>query len=207
MSPWVCGSGKKVRAPLSHYGERLVVLDHGWPHDRRIRASWRRFDAVAEGQFQPLERKIVGKNVDQAAALEHIAPEIVDTVDMVGMRMRVDHGVDVADAGGQHLGAEIRSGIDDHACGAGSRNALDHRGRACAPILRIGGIAGAPVAGDARRAWRRAAAQNGEAQRIRHQAGLGILVNSLKKLVVVISAISSVLTPMVSASTAAVLAT
>ena len=54
-------------------------------------------------------------DVDQLALLQPVAAQIVDAVDMVGMRMRVDHGVDALDVRRQHLCSEIRSGVDDDA--------------------------------------------------------------------------------------------
>ena len=86
---------------------------------------------------------------------------------------------------------------------------------AAARVRRFFGLAGiaiAPVAGDARRAGRRAAAEHGEAQAVAtvqasSSAGCGILLNRRKKFAVVSAAISASLTPIVSASTAAVCAT
>ena len=48
-------------------------------------------------------------DVDQLALFEHEAAQIVDAVDMVGMRMRVDDRVDALDRCQQHLLAEIRA--------------------------------------------------------------------------------------------------
>ena len=122
-----------------------------------------------------------------------VAAQIVDAVDMVRMGMRVDHRIKFADAGGQHLRAKIRPGVDDdarHAAVFG--DPLDHRRSSRAAVFRIGRIAIAPIAGDARRAGRRAAAQNREAQPVAtdqasSSAGRGILLNSRKKFSVVIS--------------------
>ncbi len=81
--------------------------------DRRIGTARRRLEAIAERLPQPLQRRLVGMDIDQPALLEHVAAQIVDAVDVVGMRMRVDDGVDALDRRHQHLLAEIRPGVDD----------------------------------------------------------------------------------------------
>ena len=85
------------------------------PHDRRIGASGRRLEAIAEACFSRVKRRRVGIDVDQLALLQPVAAQIVDAVDVVGMRMRVDHRVDALDVRRQHLLAEIRAGVDDDA--------------------------------------------------------------------------------------------
>ena len=70
--------------------------------------------------------------------------------------MRVDHCIDPLDGGAQHLKAEIRPRIDHHSRAfAIGRNALDHRGCACAGSWGWPDRS-SPIAGDARRSGRRA---------------------------------------------------
>lgn len=67
------------------------------PHDRRIRTARRRLEAIAERLPQAQHRRLVGMDVDQVALLQHIAAQIVDAVNMVGMRVRVDDRIDAFD--------------------------------------------------------------------------------------------------------------
>ena len=115
----------------------------------------RRLEAIAERILEPRQCRPVAIDIHQPALLQHIAAQIVDAVDMVGMRMRVERRVEPRDAGHQHLLAKIRTGVDDDARRRAVRpDALGQRGAARAPVLRVGRIAIAPVAGDARRAGR-----------------------------------------------------
>jgi hypothetical protein len=99
----------------------------------------------------------------------HITAQIVDAVNMIGMRMRIEDRVDSLDVRCNHLLAKIRSGIDDDggraAVGAGL---FDQQGSAAAAVFRVDGVARAPVAVDARHAGRRAAAKDGEDPPHRH---------------------------------------
>jgi hypothetical protein len=58
---------------------------------------------------------VISVGVDRHALLgaEVVAPQVVEPVNMVGMRMGVEHGIDMLDPGGDHLLAEIRAGIDN----------------------------------------------------------------------------------------------
>src|SRR3546814_20143384 len=97
------------------------------------------------------------------ALLVEIAAQIVDAVQMIRMRMRVQHGVHMAHPGGDHLRAEIRAGIDDDGGAAAIRaDLLDKEGRARAAVARLCRIAGTPVPVDARPPRRGCASRPGE---------------------------------------------
>ena len=51
-------------------------------------------------------------DVDALALRQEIAAQVVDAVDVVGMRMRIDDSVQMRRTCVQHLLAEIRSGVD-----------------------------------------------------------------------------------------------
>lgn len=132
----------------------------------------RRLETISERFPQPKHRRHVGMDIDQLALVENETAQIVDAMDMVGMRMRINGRVKALDRRQQHLLAEIRPGVDDDSRAAAvGRDPLDQCSGAHAPVLRIVRIAIAPVAGDARRARRRAAAENGEAQPVGHRSG------------------------------------
>lgn len=153
-------------------------------------------------------------DIHQAIPADHKSAQVVDAMDMISMRMRIDHAIDMLDGRQQHLSAKIRSGIDgDRGPGAIGLDTLDQGRGAHAAVPGIGRITIAPVTIQARDARRRTAAENGEAEPVGHGAQLpccarrGIFENRRKKLSVVIRAISSRLTPIVSARTLAVSAT
>src|SRR5579859_1677094 len=115
---------------------------------------------------------------------------------MVGMSVREKNGVQMPDIGRQKLFAQIRAGVDQQ----GLALLRDQDRGAAAAILRIGGIAAAPAGTDHRHAAGGAAAEDGDFHR-------GTFVKSEKKLSVVTSASAAGLSPLMSASTAAVCAT
>ena len=198
-------------APLSFHHEWPVMLDQMRLQDRRIRASGWRFETIAETLFQPLHRGAVGMDVHQAIPADHKGAQVIDAMDMIGMRMRVDHAIDMSHRRQQHLSAEIGASIDgNRGPGAIGPDALYQGRGAHAAVPGIGRITVTPVTIEAWYAWRRSAAENGEAEPVGHGAqspccaNCGIFENSRKKLLVVIWAISSWFTPIVSARTLAV---
>ena len=78
---------------------------------------------------------------------------------MIGVVVGVDDGVELADAGGEELLAQVRRGVDEDTAAV----VLDQDGGAQAPVSRVVGIAGAPVVADERHAARAAAAEDGDA--------------------------------------------
>ena len=138
-----------------------------------------------------------------------VAAKVVDPVEVIGMRMAVEHRIDVLDARGDHLLAEIRTGIDDDGRRTAVRRELLHEeGRACPAVAWIVRVAGAPVAIDARNPGRRGASEDRVSATVEHAPqSLGILLNIRKAFSVVIRAISSTPIPTVSARTSAVLTT
>ncbi len=84
---------------------------------------------------------------------------------MVGVVVGVEHAVDPIDAGAQNLLAQIGAGIDQHRRALAAVEALHHHRAAAAAVLRVGRIAVAPEAADARHPARRTAAEDGEAHR------------------------------------------
>ncbi len=82
------------------------------------------------------------------------------------MQVGVGDHIDV-NARGEHLGAEIQAGVDDHAEVVRPSSASSTIAAVGAAVLRIGRIAVAPVAGDTRDTGRQAAAEHREPQRVR----------------------------------------
>ena len=82
---------------LSFDHHRPVVVDEHAPSRSADRSC---LAASRSNSRRPACRRIsvglVGMDIDQLPLLEHEAAQIVDAVDMVGMRMRVDDRVDAA---------------------------------------------------------------------------------------------------------------
>src|SRR6185312_4793157 len=124
-------------------------------------------------------------------------PQIVDAVQMVGMRMGPKHGIDAADAGIEQLHAHIGRGIDQQ-----DRAALLHQDRGAAPaVTRLVRIAAAPAAAHDRHAERCATSQDGHFHALR---SLGILLKRRKKLSVVTRASAASSKPRTEAAARAV---
>src|SRR5437773_788478 len=127
---------------------------------------------------------------------------------VVGVLVRVEHGIEPVGIGIEKLLAQIGSRIDEHARDAAGTAALDQERAAAAAVLRIGGIARAPAGAGPRHAAGRAAAENREGQaHAAAAAARGTFENNLKKFSVVWRAISSGITPRTSAKTLATSAT
>ena len=110
LSDRQCGEG----TPLPFDRHRLAGRDQMRVRERRIFAARRRREAIAEARLEPRHRGCIGVDIDAPLHVHDEAAEIVDAVDMVGMRMRVEHAVELADPGGKRLLAKVRAGIDQH---------------------------------------------------------------------------------------------
>src|SRR5690606_9274071 len=70
--------------------ERLAVLDQMSLEDRGIGAALGGLKTIAEAFEQPRLRRQVGMNIDQTAAIERVAANIVDAVNMISMGVGID---------------------------------------------------------------------------------------------------------------------
>jgi len=115
------------------------------PGDRRIVAARRCLETVAKC----LEHAIVGRGVgiDRYSRLlcEHIAAQIVDAVNMIGMWMRQRDGVETRNGCTEHLLVKIRSAVDGDHGPTSDAYSFDESGAAGAPVPGVCRIAGAPV--------------------------------------------------------------
>jgi hypothetical protein len=85
--------------------------------------------------------------------MQRITTQIINPVNVIRVRMRIDDAIQVPYPGVQHLLAEIRAGIDDGdglACGT---KTFDQKRTSPAEILWIGRIAITPITMNARHAW------------------------------------------------------
>ncbi len=92
---------------------------------------------------------------------------------VVGVVVGEDDRVEIAAARVDELLAHVRAGVDQDAGAALGADALHQQGAAAPPVQRVRRVAGAPVRPlrpDARHAARGAGAEDGEAQRVGHQA-------------------------------------
>ena len=132
--------------------------------------------------------------------------QVVDTVDVIGMFMGVEHRIDLVDVGIQQLVAEVRRGVDQHRRAAG----LDQDRRPAAAVLRVVRVAHAPPVADRGHPARRPAAKHPhphEATVADAAVGASALVNRRKKFSVEMRANSSAVSPLSSATLAAVCTT
>ena len=119
----------------------------------------------------PASVSMVGMNIDPFAHGEHQRAQIVDAVKLVGMVVGDEDAVQMRGPRIDQLLAHVRRGVDQHR-GFAMGRMPPHQDRAAPPpVLRLGRIAGAPIAGavrpaDARHAARGAGAQNGDFQMI-----------------------------------------
>ncbi len=200
------------RAALPLDREADAGLDAVVDRDRRVVRARRGAEAVAEGLVQARGGRRVRVGRDAPAAVQHEGAQVVDAVDVVGVRMGVDDAVGPIDLRVQHLLPEIRPGVDhDDGAVAVGADALHQQRRPAAAVLRVAGVAGAPVVTDPRHARRRPAAEQREPQpRSAHAASAaarGTLAKSLRKFAVVVAAIAAGVTPLTAASTSQVWAT
>ena len=116
--------------------------------DRRIEASRRRSETIAESFVEAGLGRIVGEDIDQFAVAMEIAAKIVDAVNMIGMRMGVDDAVQRIDAAkAQKLRPQIRRGVDERP-GRTRRvggEALDENAAPASAVPGLGRIAGPPI--------------------------------------------------------------
>src|SRR6516165_2418645 len=141
----------------------------------------------------------IGIERDGAAHQTVDRPQVVDPVEMVGMRMSEHRRVDPPDAAIEELLAQIRGSIDED-----DDTANFHQDRyTAATIAGVGGIAAAPISPDHRYAGRRAATQESHL----HRTGALALPNRRKKLALVVAAKCCSSMPFSSATAAAVAAT
>ena len=115
--------------------------------------------------------------VDGNAALgdEEHPPQVVDAVRVVGVRVREEYAVDVLDARGQQLLAQVGGCVDQHGRAPLLAEPLDQQRATPSAVLGIGRIAVAPDIADARHTARGAAAQDREAHAHAASAVLGVL--------------------------------
>src|SRR5215470_3714117 len=191
LDEWHHGTSRRLERPL----------DQGRPKDRIVEIVLR-LEAVAKAAHQDLLRAPVGPALDRSLA-QREGTQVVNAVRLVRMLMGPDHRVDPFDFGIEQLGAQVGRGIHQD----GPALALDQDGAAAALVARIGGIGSAPLTLAALPARPRHAARSAAAQDRHPHALRSALANSRKKLSVVTASSSARLTPLSSATLAAVWAT
>ena len=96
-------------------------------------------------------------------------PQIVESQNVVGMAVGVQHGVQPRDPLPYGLFAEVRSAVDEDAMAV----PFDHHRRPGAAVVRVGGVADRAAASDRGHAHRCPAAQHGHRSRLHLRAGPG----------------------------------
>ena len=89
---------------------------------------------------------------DIATLQADMAAGRVDAVGLVGVIVGQGDAIQPPDVGGDHLGAQIRRGVDHQGGFRALPRSADEQGAARAVIAGLGGITGAPVAVGARHA-------------------------------------------------------
>jgi hypothetical protein len=108
--------------------------------DRVIEAVLGR-KAVAEAVQQDPVGALVRPRLDRPLA-QHVGPHVVDAVDLVGMLVGPQHGVDALDLRVQELRTQVGRGVDQD----GLALVLDQDGAAPSAVARVPGVGGAPFA-------------------------------------------------------------
>ena len=135
--------------------------------DRRVEAAGGLDEGVGEAGEQHLGGLGVGPDRQAGAAVLRDGPEVVEAVQVIGVRVGEEDAVEKADAGGEELRAQVGRGVDEGAGDAGLAAPLEEERAAAAAVPRICRVAVAPEAADARDAGGGAAAEDGGAD---HQA-------------------------------------
>ena len=99
-------------------------------------------------------------DVDAFVARMIERPQVVDPMDVVGMRVGDEHAIDAPDVRADQLFADVGPDVDQHRRHTGLAGALEKQRAALAAIQRIGRVAGAPSLLDARHAGGRTAAED-----------------------------------------------
>ena len=173
-------------------------------------AGWR-FENIIE--FHPHDRRGGGVHIkgDLSPCHDDQRPDLVNSMNVVGVRMSQQDGIEPGNAETEQLFAKIGRHVDeDLGRGAVLAGVLDEKRTAPAPVFRIVAIAGAPALADARNSAGGSAAENGEGQAHAASApiaGAGILENKRSAFALVSAAIACGETPFTSANTFAVAAT
>ena len=92
--------------------------------DRRIVAAGRLHEAIAEARHHSGEAGRVAVDVDAAAHVHRHHAQIVEAVQLVGMVVRDEHGIERGDARVDELLAHVGRGVDKHGRRAAGRLAL-----------------------------------------------------------------------------------
>ena len=114
-------------------------------------AAGRRFENITE--FRPHDRRGSGIHikVDFSPCHDDQRPDLVNSMNMVGVRMGQQDGVEPGNAELEQLFAKIGRHVDEElGRGAVFAGVLDEDRTAPAPVFRIVAIAGAPALADAR---------------------------------------------------------
>ena len=118
--------------------------------DCGIFTAGRCFEAVVEALKEHLQGRAVGIGLDPAVPVIGDDAKIIDAVRVVGMIVGVEHAVEQADARVEQLVAAVRRGVDENIGRPLIPVALHEQRASPPPVLRIGGVASAPAAADAR---------------------------------------------------------
>ena len=155
--------------------DREGAVDRAEVEDRRVEAAGGLDEDVGEAGHQELGGVGVGPDRQAGAAVLHDGAEVVDAVDVVGVRVGEGDAVEEAGVGGEELGAQVGGGVDEGAGGARRGGALEEEGAAAAAVLRVRRVAVAPVAADAGDAGGGAAAEDSGGEAGGHGKALGRL--------------------------------
>jgi hypothetical protein len=99
------------------------------------------------------------------AALDEVEhPQVVEAVDVVGVGVGEEHGIDAADVVNERLLAEVGRGVDEERAATAGIEHFDQHAGAQPAVARVGRGADGAVAGDARHAGRGAGAEERDAQ-------------------------------------------
>src|SRR5215468_540611 len=132
-------------------------------------------EAIVEAALKAGARFGIGVDGNAPLGDEEHAAQVIDAVRVVGVRMGVEHSVDMLDAGGEQLLAQVWRRVDQHGRSAALAKPFNQQGAAPTPIFWVGRIAVAPDIAHARYPAGRATAQDREAHAHAVMADRGVL--------------------------------
>src|SRR5262252_5427209 len=132
-------------------------------------------EAIVEAALEADARFGIGVDGNATLVDEEHATEIIDAMRVVGVRMGIEHSVDMLDAGSEQLLAQVWRRVDQHGRSATFAKPFNQEGTAPPPIFWVGRIAVAPDIAHARHAAGRATAQDREAHAHAVMADRGVL--------------------------------
>jgi hypothetical protein len=151
--------GHALKADSGNIGE-FVVIETVELYAGTGRILGVRLEGVLKDALEDVGCCVIGIEAEAARVAKAERTEVVHAEDVVGMRVRIEDRVDMADSFPQCLIAKVGSRVDDHRLAGPVVRPLDSDRRTAAGIPRIGGSTDVTFASERGDAHRSAAAKD-----------------------------------------------